>query len=85
MTPAAGVTTLSSGAFTASITVPSVADGIYNVTAVDTQGNRATATLGVPIIPESFSVGVVVLLSSVAVMVGSFCFGSGQESKIAAK
>jgi hypothetical protein len=74
VTPAAGVTTLSSGVFTASITVPGVADGIYNVTAVDAQGNRATAILGVPIIPESFSFGVVVLLSSVAVMVGSFCF-----------
>jgi riboflavin transporter FmnP len=44
VTPAAGVTTLASGTFTASITVPVVANGNYNVTAVDTQGNRAVAT-----------------------------------------
>jgi hypothetical protein len=44
VTPAAGVTTLASGTFTASITVPAVANGNYNVTAIDTQGNRAVAT-----------------------------------------
>jgi hypothetical protein len=70
VTPAAGVTTLGSGAFTASITVPSVADGSYTVTAVDTQGNKATATLVVDhTIPEGLTVGVMVLLSSVAVIV----------------
>jgi hypothetical protein len=70
VTPAAGVTTLGSGAFTASITVPSVADGSYTVTAVDTQGNKATSTLVVDHnIPEGLTVGVMVLLSSVAVIV----------------
>jgi hypothetical protein len=75
VTPAAGVTTLGSGAFTASITVPSVADGSYTVTAVDTQGNKATATLVVDHnIPEGLTVGVMVALSSVAVVVGTRYF-----------
>jgi hypothetical protein len=74
-TPAAGVTTLASGSFTASITVPSVANGNYNVTAIDTSGNRATATLGVDsAIPEGLTFGVMMLLSSVAVVVGSRYF-----------
>jgi hypothetical protein len=74
-TPAAGVTTDASGSFTASITVPSVANGNYVVTAIDTQGNRATATLGVDsAIPEGLTIGVMVLLSSVAVIVGSRYF-----------
>ena len=47
VTPAAGVTAGPSGAFSASITVPSVSDGVYNVTAVDTQGHTATATFTV--------------------------------------
>jgi predicted secreted protein len=47
VTPAAGVTTNSSGGFTASITVPNVANGIYTITAVDTEGHIATTTLTV--------------------------------------
>ena len=71
VTPAAGVSTNSSGGFTASITVPTVANGNYNVTAVDTQGNRAASTLTVDnLIPEGLTVGVMVLLSTVAVVVG---------------
>ncbi|HEX9862520.1 MAG TPA: hypothetical protein VGB11_04460 [Candidatus Bathyarchaeia archaeon] len=75
VTPAAGVTTGGSGAFTASITVPIVADGSYTVTAVDTQGNVATSTLVVDhLIPEGLTVGVMVALSSVAVVVGTRYF-----------
>jgi hypothetical protein len=74
-TPAAGVTTDASGSFTASITVPIVANGNYNVTAIDTQGNLATKTLGVDsAIPEGLTIGVMVLLSSVAMLVGSRYF-----------
>jgi hypothetical protein len=70
VTPAAGVTTLASGAFSASITVPSVADGYYVLTAVDTAGNIATATLGVDhTIPEGLTFSVMVLLSAIAVTV----------------
>jgi hypothetical protein len=67
VTPAAGVTTLASGTFTASITVPSVVNGNYVVTAIDTQGNLATATLNT--IPEGLTLGVMLLLSTVAVIV----------------
>jgi hypothetical protein len=72
VTPAAGVTTSPTGTFTASITVPNVANGNYNVTAIDSQGNRAYATLTVDsTIPEGLTVGVIVLLSTVAVIVST--------------
>jgi hypothetical protein len=75
VTPAAGVTTSPSGTFTTSITVPNVANGDYNVTAVDSQGNRAWATLSVSsAIPEGLTVGVMVLLSTVAVIVSTRYF-----------
>ena len=75
VTPAANVTTLASGTFTASIIVPSVANGNYNVTAVDTQGNKAVAPLNVDsAIPEGLTIGVMVLLSTVAVIVGTRYF-----------
>ena len=70
VTPAAGATTGGSGAFSASITVPSVADGSYTVTAVDTQGNKGTSTLTVDhTIPEGLTLGVMLALSTIAVAV----------------
>lgn len=76
VTPVAGVTTLASGAFSASITVPAaVADGSYAVTAIDTAGNKATGFLIVDhLIPEGLTVGVMVLLSAIAVIVGARYF-----------
>ncbi len=75
VTPAAGATTTGAGALTASITVPSVANGAYTVTAVDTQGNKATSTLTVDnTIPEGWTVGAMMLVSSVAVIVGARYF-----------
>jgi hypothetical protein len=75
VTPAAGVTTSPSGTFTTSITVPTVANGDYNVTAIDSQGNCAWATLSVSsAIPEGLTVGVMVLLSTVAVIVSTRYF-----------
>ncbi len=71
VTPEAGVTTDPSGNFTASITVPSVVNGDYDVTAIDDQGNFATSTLPFEVIPEGLTFGVMVLLSSVSVLVGS--------------
>jgi hypothetical protein len=73
VTPAAGVTTLGSGAFTASITVPTVTDGNYVVTAVDTAGNKATQTLNV--VPEGLTIGVMLTLSTIAVIVSTRYFG----------
>ncbi len=53
VTPAAGVTTDSTGAFTTSIIVPSGATGTYTVTAVTGTGNRATSTFSLgTVIPE---------------------------------
>jgi len=81
VTPAAGVTTDGSGAFSASITVPVVADENYTVTAVDTQGNLAVATLSVDvtIIPESLNLGLVLLLSTVMVVVSFRYFRKRQK------
>lgn len=72
VTPDAGVTTDGEGVFTASITVPAdVVNGNYSVTAVDDQGNFATSTQTFEKIPEGLTFGVMVLVSSVAVLVGS--------------
>jgi hypothetical protein len=75
VTPAARVATLADGTFSASIVVPSVATGGYNVTAVDTEGHIATARLIADVtIPENLTVGVMVLLSTVAVIVSTRYF-----------
>jgi hypothetical protein len=76
VTPAAGVTTLASGAFTASITVPAaVANGNYNVTAIDTSGNKAVSVLNVnSAIPEVLPLGTVVLLSLFAALASARYF-----------
>jgi hypothetical protein len=73
VTPAAGITTLPSGAFSASITLPAfIDDGSYPIWAVDTQGNVATSNLVVDhTVPEGLTIGVMLLLSTVAVIVGT--------------
>jgi hypothetical protein len=72
VTPVAGITTNGSGGFTASITVPSVADGVYTVTVVDAKGVKATASIGVgTAIPEGLTMGALVVLSSVALIAGA--------------
>ncbi|HEX9863114.1 MAG TPA: hypothetical protein VGB11_07530 [Candidatus Bathyarchaeia archaeon] len=73
VTPAAGITTLPSGAFSASITLPAfIDDGSYPIWAVDTQGNVATSNLVVDhTVPEGLTIGVMMLLSTVAVIVGT--------------
>jgi len=82
VTPAVGVATDVSGSFTANITVPILADGNYSITAIDAQGNLATANLSVDttIIPEGLTVGVMMLLSSVAVIVSSRYFRKRPKS-----
>ena len=75
VTPAVGITTDALGSFSASIIVPSVGSGTYNVTAIDTAGNRANGSLSVDVaIPEGLTIGVVVLLTSVAALVGTRFF-----------
>jgi len=75
VTPAAGVPTSASGTFTASITVTAVANGIYNVTAIDSKGNLAFKSLTVDsTIPEGLTVGVMISLSTVAVIVSARYF-----------
>jgi hypothetical protein len=75
VTPAAGVTTTGAGGFTAPIVVPTVAAGTYNVTAMDTSGNKFTATLNVTaVVPEGTTIGVILVASIVAVVAGTRCF-----------
>jgi uncharacterized protein (DUF2147 family) len=82
VTPAAGVTTTGAGAFSGSITVPDVANGQYTVTAVDTAGNIATSTLTVDnTIPEGLTLGVMLLLSTIAVIVSVRYFRKQPKTK----
>ena len=75
VTPAAGITTNQSGTFTASITVPNVPNGVYTVTAVDTQGHIATATLTIDnTIPESLPIGIMLTMPFLAVAVSARYF-----------
>jgi len=67
VTPAAGVNTTAAGAFSASITVPTDIDGDLTLTVVDTVGNIATSNLTV--VPEGLTIGVMLVLSTVAVIV----------------
>ena len=72
VTPSDGVTTDSSGEFTASTEVPDyIINGEYSVTAVDEKGNFATSTGTFEKIPEGLTFGVMMLVSSVSVLVGS--------------
>jgi len=72
MTPAGNPSTSATGTFTAIITIPAgLANGNYNVTALDAGGNTATATLTVSgVIPEVLPWNVMLLLSAFAVIVG---------------
>jgi hypothetical protein len=75
VTPGIGVNTTASGSFTASIVVPSVGSGNYNITAIDTAGNRVVGSLIIDVaVPESLTIGALVLLSSIAVIASSRYF-----------
>ena len=75
VTSTGGINTTPSGTFTATITIPSgLANGNYNVTAIDTGGTRAVATLNVnSAIPEALPLGTIILLAMFAVAAGSWC------------
>jgi hypothetical protein len=69
VTTVGGVTSNGAGAFTTSITVPTVANGVYTVTVVDANGSKTTAPLGVGVdVPENITFGVVVALTTVAII-----------------
>ena len=72
VTPAEGVTTTAAGAFSAEITVPTGINGDLTLTAVDTMGNIATSNMTV--VPEGLTIGVMLLLSTVAVIVSARYF-----------
>jgi hypothetical protein len=75
VTPAAGISTDASGAFTANFTVPDIWNGTEPLTAMDEAGNMATAdftTYGSDIVPEPLTVGAIVLLSSAALFVSFY-------------
>jgi hypothetical protein len=76
VSPTGNTSTTASGTFTATIAVPAgLANGNYNVTAIDSGGARAVATLTVSTtIPEVLPVGTIMLLAMLAVAAGSWYF-----------
>jgi hypothetical protein len=75
VTSAGGISTNSAGGFTATITVPSVANGNYNVTVIDSSGNRVVASLTVNnAIPEVLPPETIMLLTILAVAAGLWFF-----------
>jgi hypothetical protein len=74
VTPPGNPNSTSTGAFTLTTTVPTgLANGNYNVTAIDTSGNIATAVLTVnSAIPEVMPLGTIMLLTIFAVAAGSW-------------
>lgn len=74
VTPTAGVTANSTGGFSVPITVPgTLANGAYTVTAVDMNGTVGTQSLTVTSAgPESLTFGMIVALSSVAIVASVF-------------
>jgi hypothetical protein len=76
VTPAGNPSSTATGTFTATITIPTgIANGNYNVTAIDAGGNRAAATLTVnSAIPETLPSGAILLLSMFAVAAGAWFF-----------
>ncbi len=85
VTPAAGVPTDASGAFTVNITVPDIWNGTEPVTVVDEAGNVATSDFtveGSDIIPEPLTIGAIVLLSSAALVVSFYWLRKKHTNKM---
>jgi hypothetical protein len=69
------IATDASGAFTANITVPAIWNGTETVTVIDEAGNKATADFtvyGSDVVPDPFTVGAFVLLTSTAIVVSFY-------------
>ncbi len=74
-TPATGITTDGSGAFTANFTVPDIWNSTAAVTVIDEQGNMAVTEFtvyGSDIVPEPLTIGAIVLLSSATLVVSFY-------------
>jgi hypothetical protein len=74
-TPATGITTDGSGAFTANFTVPDIWNSTAAVTVIDEQGNMAVTDFTVyesDIVPEPLTIGAIVLLSSATLVVSFY-------------
>jgi hypothetical protein len=85
VTPAAGVTTGPSGAFTVNFTVPDIWNGTEPLTVMDEAGNMATAdftTYGSAVVPEPLTIGAIVLLSSTALVVSFYWLKKKPTDKI---
>lgn len=85
VTPAAGVPTDVSGAFTVNITVPDIWNGTEPVTVVDPAGNMAWSDFtveGSDIIPEPLTIGAIVLLSSAALVVSFYWLRKKHTNKM---
>jgi len=76
VTPAEGLTSGLDGAFTTNITVPELGNGTVPITAIDEEGNFASADFTVygSSIPEIFSFGSVILLTSAVAIIATFSF-----------
>jgi hypothetical protein len=85
VTPAAGVITDASGAFTADITVPDIWNGTEPITVMDEAGNMATSdftTIGSDVVPEPLTVGAIVLLSSAALVFSFYWLRKKPTNKV---
>jgi hypothetical protein len=85
VTPAAGVPTDGSGAFTVNITVPDIWNGTEPVTVVDESGNVAVGDFtiyGSDIVPEPLTIGAIVLLSSVALSISFYIVRKRPKTKL---
>ncbi len=80
LTPPGNPNSTATGTFSFQVTVPSgLANGNYNVTAIDTSGNIATSVLNVnSAIPEVMPLGTIMLLTIFAVATGSWFFRKRQ-------
>jgi hypothetical protein len=75
VTPAAGVTTDGSGAFTVNFTVPDIWNGTEPLTVMDEAGNMVISDFtiyGSDVVPEALTVAAIVLLSSAALVVSFY-------------
>jgi len=75
VTPA-GLATDGAGAINRQITVPAIWNETHPVTVIDSVGNIGTSNftvVGSTVIPEAFTIGAIVLLSSTALIVSSYC------------
>jgi hypothetical protein len=85
VTPAAGVITDASGAFTADIMAPNIWNGTEPITVMDEAGNMATSdftTIGSDVVPEPLTVGAIVLLSSVALVFSFYWLRKKPTNKV---